>query len=68
MFNPCKHMTMTESEHVYCSPPHLGNVSLILDNETSAICRKCPDYQATYTEEELQAFEQLLETNKKEDE
>jgi hypothetical protein len=43
-------------------------VSLILDNETSGTCRNCPSYKTRYTEEEMQAFEQLLEAQKKEDE
>lgn len=68
MFNPCKHMKMTDSEHLYCSPPHLGNVTKIMDHEVTSTCFQCPSYETLYTEEEMLELEQLLETNKKEDE
>lgn len=68
MFNPCKHMKMTDSEYLYCSPPGLGNVSKIMEHETTETCFRCPDYETLFTEQELVELEQLLETNKKEDE
>ena len=68
MFNPCKHMKITDSEHLYCSPPHLGNVSKLMDNEVISTCFRCPSYETMYTEEELAELEQLIEINKKEDE
>lgn len=68
MFNPCKRMKITDTEHFYCSPPHLGNVIKLLDHELTGTCLRCVDYETMYTEEEIEEFEQLLETNKKEDE
>ena len=68
MFSPCIHMKITQSDAMYCSPPHLENVSHLLEHQDLSICLKCPSYEAMYTQEELVELEQLLETNKKEDE
>lgn len=68
MFNPCKHMKITDSEHLYCSPPHLDNVIRLMDHEVTSTCLGCCDYEGIYTKEELAELEQLVEINKKEDE